>query len=389
MTIDGYGTYMVKLIDSVQRRVEADRDRLTGLLDGLRRRWRSFDHLARAYERYREQHGDRLAASITFYAVLAFFPLTALAFALLGYAVAIDPHAREVVTDAIRQMLPGLADRLHVEQIAEAKAGAGVIGLVGLLWGGLGLIGVLRESLRTIWQVDPTGGGNFAVKKVWDLVVLVLLGLSVIASVVVSSFAISATQVVLSWLGMADVPGAGTMVRLLSIVVAVGTDMIIFFVLFSRLSGTRASWHRLVKGTLFGAIGFEVLKLLGTYLVVHTTRNPLYASFAVIIGVQVWINLASRFLLFTAAWTATRSAILRADADNPELAECTAPPVTVPQKPEKSEQPDESEQPEKSEQPEQPEKSKKPDKPEKSVPARSVPEQSAQSRQPDHDQVAG
>jgi inner membrane protein YhjD len=329
---DGYGSYMVKVIDSVQRRIEAGREQVTGQLGGLRRRWRWFDHLARAYQRYQEQHGDRLAAALTFYAFLAFFPLTALAFALLGYAVAVNPHAREWVTEAIRDILPGLADQLHVDQIAQAKAGAGLIGLIGLLWGGFGLIGVLRESLRTIWQVDPTGGGNIVMKKVWDLVVLVLLGLALIASVVVSSFATSATQVVLSWLGMADVPGAGTVVRLLSITVAVGADMVIFFVMFSRLSGTRASWRRLVKGTLFGAIGFEVLKLVGTYLVGHTTRNPVYASFAVIIGVLVWINFVSRFLLFTAAWTATRSAILRADADNPELAECTAPPVPVPDK---------------------------------------------------------
>jgi membrane protein len=323
---------MVRVIDSVQRQIDAGHDQVTGVLDGLRRRWRWFDHLARAYERYEEQHGDRLAAALTFYAFLAFFPLTALAFALVGYAVAVNPHARDWVTEAIRDILPGLADRLPVDQIAQAKIGAGVIGLVGLLWGGLGWIGALRESLRTIWRVDPTGGGNFAVKKVWDLVVLLLLGLSLIASVVVSSFATSTTQVLLSWLGMADVPGAGAMVRLLSITVALAADMVIFFVMFSRLSGTRASWRWLLKGTLFGAVGLEALKLLGTYLVAHTTHNPVYASFAVIIGVLVWINLASRFMLFTAAWTATRSAILRADIDNPELAECTAPPVPASEK---------------------------------------------------------
>jgi membrane protein len=328
---------MARVIDSVQRQIGAGHDQVTGVLDGLRRRWRWFDHLARAYERYAQQHGDRLAAALTFYAFLAFFPLTALAFALVGYVVAIDPHARDWATEAIRDILPGLAEQLPVDQIAQAKAGAGVIGLIGLLWGGLGWIGALRESLRTIWRVDPAGGGNFAMKKIWDLVVLLLLGLSLVASVVVSSFATSATQVVLSWLSMADVPGAGTMVRLLSITVALATNMVIFFVMFSRLSGTRGSWRWLVKGTLFGAVGLEVLKLLGTYLVGHITRNPVYASFAVIIGLLVWINVASRFMLFTAAWTATRSAILRADTDNPDLAECTAPPVPASEKTRSSE----------------------------------------------------
>ena len=58
----------------------------------------------------------------------------------------------------------------------------------------------------------------------------------------------------------------------------------------------------------------EVLKLAGTFLVAHTVRNPVYASFAVLVGLLVWINLASRFILFTAAWTATRRVILSADA---------------------------------------------------------------------------
>jgi uncharacterized BrkB/YihY/UPF0761 family membrane protein len=38
----------------------------------------------------------------------------------------------------------------------------------------------------------------------------------------------------------------------------------------------------------------------------------------VIAGLAVWINLSSRFILFTAAWTATRRVILKADAPKPE-----------------------------------------------------------------------
>jgi membrane protein len=76
-----------------------------------------------------------------------------------------------------------------------------------------------------------------------------------------------------------------------------------------------------MRGCLFGAVGFEVLKLVGTYFVGHTMRNPVYASFAVIVGLLIWINLVSRFILFTAAWTATRRVILSADAPPAEAAD--------------------------------------------------------------------
>jgi inner membrane protein YhjD len=306
---------MVWGISAVQRGVETGRERATDKVRGARRRWRWFDHVGRAYDRYQEQRGDRLAAALTYYGLLSFFPLVALAFALVGYAVTISPHASKYVSDAISNLLPGLASQLPVSQIAEAKAGVGIIGLVVLMWAGLGWIGVWRESLRTIWKIDPGGGGNFFVKKLWDLVVLFSLGTVLLASVLVSSLATSATHVALRWVGLADVTGAGTVLRLASLAVALAADMLVFLVLFSRLSGTRAPWRRLLKGALFGAVGLEILKLAGTYLIARTTKNPVYASFAVIVGLVVWINLVSRFTLFAASWTATRRVILRADEE--------------------------------------------------------------------------
>ena len=99
----------------------------------------------------------------------------------------------------------------------------------------------------------------------------------------------------------------GTLVRVLSITIAIGFNTLIFLMLFSRLSGTRAPWRRILRGALFGAVGFELLKLLATLLLTPIMRNPVYAPFAVTVGLLIWINLVSRFVLFAAAWTATRA----------------------------------------------------------------------------------
>jgi inner membrane protein YhjD len=313
---------MAAVVDSVRHWVSSLQESVASVLRRSRARWRTFDHLGRAYDRYREQRGDRLAAALSFYGFLSFFPLVALAFAIMGYAVAISPNARVAVGKAIDQLLPELSHRLPVAQIAEAKAGASVFALVGLMWSGLGWIGVWRESLRTIWQA-PGENGNTVVNRVRDLGVLCLLGLALLASVLLSSLASAATHGALGLVGLADVPGAGSLLRLVAISVAVAADGLIFFVLFSMLSGTRASPRQLLRGCLFGAVGFEVLKLAGALLVVHTMRNPVYASFAVIAGLVVWINLSSRFILFAAAWTATRRTVLKVDAPNAGEASAT------------------------------------------------------------------
>jgi len=334
---------MVKVIDSVVTGYETVADQVRAILRNRRAHWRWFDHMARAFERYQEQRGDRLAAGLSFYGFLSFFPLTALAFALVGYAVAIDRNARSYVEDALDEVLGALANQLPVERIASAREGASVIALAILLWSGLGWVSALREALRSIWGVNPAGGGNFFVKKFWDVIVLITLGAALLVSVVVSSFATSATSVMLRWLGLAHVTGAGSLVRLASLTIALSTDIVIFFVMFSRLSGTRAKWRRLFKGAVFGAVGLEVFKLVGTFLIGHTTTNPIYASFAVLIGLLVWINLASRFLLFAAAWTATRSKVMAADDAPPApespsartaaIAAGTAGALPAPQKP--------------------------------------------------------
>jgi len=310
---------MAVVVEGVRQWAGSIEERVHVLLRRARARWRTVDHLGRAYVRYRDQRGDRLAAALTFYGFLSFFPLVALAFAITGYAVAISPHARDAVAKAIDQIVPELAHRLPVNEIASAKAGASVFALVGLVWSGLGWIGVWRESLRTIWQ-GAGDDGNMVVNRVRDLGVLCLLGLALLASVILSSAFSSSTHAVLGWVGLVDVPGAGTLLRILALSVAVAADGLIFFILFTTLAGTKASWRQLLRGCLFGAIGFEVLKLGGTLLIAHTMHNPVYASFAVIVGLLVWINLSSRFILFTAAWTATRRVILKADEQDIDAA---------------------------------------------------------------------
>ncbi|WP_131742811.1 YihY/virulence factor BrkB family protein [Actinomadura roseirufa] len=305
---------MRQAITSAQQWGEALLDKGNGLLRSARARWRWFDHAGRAFDRYQQRRGDRLAAALTCYGFLSFFPLLALAYSLLGYLVGVSAQARDYFVDAVNSLLPGLSDQIQVEEIARSKTAVGLFGLAALLFTGLGWVQVLRESLRDIWGNEPGGGGNFFLKRVADLAVLVFLGVVLICGMAISTVTTSATHTVLGWLGLQDVPGAGTGLRLLTLSCATAFDAVIFLVLFTRLSGTRAPWRRIARGALLGAVGLELLKLIATLLIGRTTANPVYASFAVLVGLMVWINIVSRFVLFVAAWTATRRVVLSADA---------------------------------------------------------------------------
>ncbi|MUL39671.1 YihY/virulence factor BrkB family protein [Streptomonospora sp. PA3] len=271
----------------------------------VRRRRPWVDHAVRAYERYTDARGDRLAAAVTYYAFLSFFPLLALAFAAVGYAAAVEPQARAYLDEAIREALPGLAEGLPIDEIADARTGAGVIGLLGLVYAGVGALAALREALHRVWLKDVGDGPNFVVAKLLDVAVMAVLGLVLLGSVALTSVAQAATHWLLDAVGLEESLIAVAVIRLLGLAIAVAVDTVIFLVVFSRLSGTRRPLRLLWQGALLAAVGFEALKAAAALLVSGTLSNPVYASFAVVVGLLLWINLVMRMLLLCAAWTAT------------------------------------------------------------------------------------
>lgn len=277
-------------------------------LAAARERWPWLDHVIRAYVRYEGARGNQLAGAVTFFGFLSFFPLLALAFAITGYVMVVYPDARDQLMHAIKQSLPGIAENLDVRALADARGAAGLIGILGLLVSGIGWVTALRESLHRIWLRDPTGGGNFIVKKLVATGVLILLGGCLLGSVAVSSLATSATKSILVLTGLASSVIAAWVLKVLAVAVILTFDTLIFLVLFSRLSGTQQPWRALVRGAVLGAIGFEVLKLVGTEYIPSVASDPVYGSFGLMVALLVWINFIARFTLFAGAWTATATA---------------------------------------------------------------------------------
>lgn len=269
------------------------------------RRSRPFvDHLVRGWSRYQADGGDRLAAAVTYFGFLSFFPIIALAFSVAGFVVDAYPSAQQDLVTQINSFLPGLSGKLNVASIGQAKVTTGVIGLVGLLLAGLGWVDALREAIRTLWHHNVEAG-NVVTKKLRDILVLVGLGLTLVVSLGISSVASSATTWFLDLLGISSNIGVKAFVRVLGIALAILADMGLFAFLLTRLPRLSTPWRRVAKGTLFGAIGFEIMKVVGSVLVARTTSNPVYGTFAVVVGLLIWINLVSRFTLYVAAWTVT------------------------------------------------------------------------------------
>lgn len=271
----------------------------------LRRRRPAVDHLVRAYERYADRNGNQLAGAVTYFAFLSFFPLLALAFAAVGYLAAVQVEVGDYLQQALDSVLPGLSGQLPIDEIAQARVGAGVIGVLGLLYAGLNAVSALREALHSIWLKNLKEGPNLLLRKLADLLVMLGLGTALLLAVAFTSVAQTATQWLLGLVGLDGSLLANLSLRALALAIAVGANMAIFVLAFALLSGSGRPTRMMWRGALLGAVGFEVLKAAAAVLLAGTLSNPVYASFAVLVGLLVWINLVMRLVMFSAAWTAT------------------------------------------------------------------------------------
>lgn len=270
-----------------------------------RERRPAFDHVVRAYQRYTADAGDRQAAAVTFFGFLSFFPLISLAVGLLSYVL-----GDEAVGTVIREVdgyAPGLAGQLGLEALLsdDRKAGvAGLIGLVGLLYSGLGWVDALREAIRTMWHHNVQAG-NVIVKKAKDVVILLGLGATVVLSVGVSAATGAFTGAALDLVRLEQTFVATAVVKVVGIALGLLASTALFLYLYLRLPRVTAPFPRVLRGALLAAVLFEVVKRVGAIYIERTTSNPLYGTFAVIVGLLVWINIVSRLLLLCASWTVT------------------------------------------------------------------------------------
>lgn len=272
-------------------------------------RWRVrlswVDHLIRTVQRYQFQGGDRLAGATTYFAFLSFFPLIVLAYSLFGFVVAGDQQLQEQLTDVIKEQLPGLADELDLQNIAASKASAGIIGLLGLLYAGLGAVDSLRGALREIYMTT-TPPLNFFLGKLRDLASLIMVGVTVLVSAAITAVASQATRVVSELLGLPDHSSLGERTIWLSGVLAAGlADWLLFMIVLGWVARPVQRLGVIARGAVIGSIGFGALKQLASLILGHTLANPLYGTFTVIVGLLLWINLSARLILYVAAWTAT------------------------------------------------------------------------------------
>ena len=84
-------------------------------------------------------------------------------------------------------------------------------------------------------------------------------------------------------------------------------DTLIFLLVLVRMPRADVPLRAGIRGAVLAAVGFELLKIVGTYTIAASAHSPTAGPFAGILAVLVWVQLVSRWVLFCVAWTAEAS----------------------------------------------------------------------------------
>jgi membrane protein len=284
-------------------------DGLKRRLAAARRRSRYFDHLIATFEHYSKVQGNVLAGAVTYFGFLSFFPILAIAFAVVGLITGAYPDAQDAIRDALAEVFPSIIGtgegQIDPASFQNAAATAGVLGVVTLLYTGLGWLSTMRTALQDVFETPPSETHNFVIGKVVDLAMLAIIGFVLLISVGVSSATRGFVSDIQDWLNVDDVTAMSTFLNSLGTLFGLVASVVMFVVSFRLLGRPLVPADALWKGALLAAVGFEVLKQIAVYLIALTKDNPAFAVFGTALILLIWINYFSRLVLIGASWAAT------------------------------------------------------------------------------------
>lgn len=236
--------------------------------------------------KYVDDQGGYLAALLTHYGFLSLFPLLLLVSTVLGFVLDGDPHRQQELLDSALSQFPVIGVSLqHPRRIGGGVPGL-VIGVVGSLYGALGVGQALQNAMNTAWAVPRNRRPNPVVGRARSLLLLATAGLAVLVTTVLSAASSAAHA------AGADL---GHLVRIALLVVSVAVNAGAFLFAFRIGTARRLTVREIAPGAVAAAVVWQLLQTFGAAYVARVVRNASETNsvFALVLGLLAFLYLAS------------------------------------------------------------------------------------------------
>lgn len=251
-----------------------------------RYRWLAFPLAVR--QKYGDDQGGYLAATVTYYAFFSIFPLLLVLSTLLGFALRGHPHLADRIVHSALAQFPLIGQQLKAGSL-KGNTLALSVGVAAAVWSGVGAVLAAENAMNQLWGVPFKRRPDFLRARARALLLLVVLGAGVLAATALAAVGTVGARYGVGW-------------KVGSVALSALLDFGLFWLAFRVLTARDVSWSHLRGGAIAAALGYEALQLLGGYYVGHALKHAsnLYGTFALVIGLLSFIYLAIHITLLAA-----------------------------------------------------------------------------------------
>jgi YihY family inner membrane protein len=259
-------------------------------LDEYQRRHGWLGFLLAVVKKFGDDEAGKQAALIAYYGFFSLFPLMLVMVTVLGFLLGHNSSLQRDVVNSVFSRFPIIGDQIRNN--VSSLRGSGValaIGIVGSLWGGLGVVQAAQGAMDTVWHVPRKARPNFIKSRLRALVLLFTLGVGVIAMTLLTGLATAGT-------------GHSVATKVIALAISTVMNFAVFLAAFRLLTVADVSWRQLVPGAVVAAVAGVVLQAVGGYIVGHTFAgaSQTYGTLGVVIALLSWIYLQAQVTLFAA-----------------------------------------------------------------------------------------
>ncbi len=269
-------------------------------LDAFQRRHPRLGRPLAVVYKFFDDQGSYLAALIAFYGFLSLFPLLLLLSTILNFTLADNPELQHRVLNSALGQFPVVGTQLRSERGVKGSGVGLVFGVLGTVYGGLGVAQAAQNAMNTAWRVPRNNRPNPLRSRLRSLQLLLVVGLAVLGTTILSALG-----------ARADAFGAsiGDGLKVLFIGLAVVTNAAVFTLGFKVATARPLTWRETVPGAVAAAVAWQVLQYVGTFLVGGVVKHATESNtvFAVVLGLIAFLYLEATVVVFAVEYNVVRS----------------------------------------------------------------------------------
>lgn len=261
--------------------------------------------IKRVFQEWNEDKVTRLAASLAYFTIFSIAPLLVVVIAVAGLVLGTEVAQQQIVGQV--QSLVGaqaaqmIASLLNNTRSLSDNILTTIIGVVAILLGATGVVGELKDSLNTIWNVTPKPGGGLLrtfLERLFSLGMVMGIGFLLLVSFVVSATVAALGNGIAGYL-----QNWAILAQLIDLLISFGSVTLLFALLFKFLPDVRVAWRDVWVGSVVTALLFTLGKYaLSLYLGRGSVATPFGAAGSLVV-LLVWIYYAAQIVFLGAEIT--------------------------------------------------------------------------------------